>query len=368
MAAAAGVDQLYELFKKRNRISLSEAAKVLKISRPTALKWAKSLQDDNIVDVEFTGEGVFLVWTAGRKKRAKKALPPPAKAEPAPSLPEAEREFQRLVRDYEAKLEEIKKKSADLQDATKERAELIHTKYIPMERKFETELQLLHNQFSEKEHEIDELEKRVRDMPEKVSQIEEQAQKLAQIEAYARKNVSEARVKIQTDAARFRETQASIEKYLEGVATRIDEQTRKVKRIERELIRLRKIEQWMVVQQKELENTLNEISKDRKGDLKRFSALKASVTPHYVKNYIKELKALKDRHTQEVHKIRRKEELLNAKVRKSRRDLRTLTAESKELIEKFEALSGKKRKRKKRKKELELFEDDLDSLSSSNIE
>ena len=362
--SSGSIDELYELFKVRKRVTLAEAAKVLGIPRATALRWAKMLQEDGVIEIEAVGDEVILNW-AGAKKAKHEEAPKP---EHVPRAATPEKEFQQLVHEYEQKIEAIRRSSAELQDLDMKRADLISTRYVPLERKFETELQLLHDGLAEKERHISELDKRIRAMPDKVAGIEEQSQKLEQIESYARKSVSEARIKIQAEAERITEAQAAIDKHIKEVSAMLEEQTGKLKRVERELIRLRKIEQWMIVQQRELERSLDEVSAERKESLKSFSSLKSSLSLEYVKNYIKELGTLKDKYAREAHGIRQEEDALNQSVSDSRKELSRLTAESKEIIERFETVAGKRKGKKAASSEWKAFEKSLDSLASSNIE
>lgn len=359
-----GIDELYSLFTKRKRIPLKEAAELLKIAESTVLKLAQVLQKDGLLDIEVKGEEVTLVWTGGEGGK-----PPEPGEEERRILGEVAAEFERLVEEYERKINDIRMKSSELQELGKERAEMIHTKFIPLERKHEAELQLLHDQLAGKEREIAELEKRIRSMPDKVASIDERARKLEQVEAYARKNVSETKVRVQAEAAKIREAQAAVEAHLKEVALRVEEQTAKLKLIEKELIKLKKIEQWMEMQQADLERRLAEVGEDRKASLKQYSSLRATVTTDYIKNYIKGLASLKDRHAREIYNIKRKEEELNEKVKQAKRELSKLVTESKLVIDRFETVSKKrKRTRKELGKEKEQFERGLEALSSQNIE
>ena len=364
----AGIDELYRLFTKHKRVALDEVAQLLGISKAAALKWAQMLQEDKVISIESSDEGTFLVWT-GKLKEEQLAPAVEQKKQKHPSAASIEQELERIVREYESKMAEIRQKSADLQELMEKRADLLPSRYIPLERKLEAELQLLHNKLAEKEHEIGELDKRLRSIPDRLAKLEEQAKKLEQIEAYARKNVYEARVKIQTESIRSRETQAAIEQHLNDANAKIEEQREKLKRIERELIRLRKIEQWMMVQQKELERGLEELSESKKESLKQYSSLRSSLTPEYFKSYIKELAALKDRYVREMHAIQKEREQLDSETREARRKLASLIKEAKELIEEFESAAAKaKRGRHAEESEWSRFEKSLESLASSDIE
>lgn len=184
-----GIDELYSLFKKRKKIPLKEAAAVLKIPQATALQWAKSLQEDGILDVEFSGDDAVLVWVSPEGKPLSQF--PSEEELRKKSIKEAEKDFERLIGEYRGKMDEIKGKSAELQALGKERASIIYTRYIPLERRFEAELQLLHDQLTEKEKQIGELEDRIKKVPTRMASVEEHAKKLEQIESYVKKNVLE---------------------------------------------------------------------------------------------------------------------------------------------------------------------------------
>ncbi len=359
-----GIDTLYSLFKKRKRIPLKEAAAVLKIPPATALQWAKSLQEDGILDVEFAGEDVLLVWVSPEGKPLPQV--PSDEELKKKSLKELEAEFKRLVDEYGNKIDEIKGKSAELQALGKERAEIIYTRYIPLERRFEAELQLLHDQLAEKEKQIAELEKRIREVPNKMATVEEHAKKLEQIEAYAKKNVAESKARTKVQIEKIHEVQTVVERHLKEVSLRIEEQTLKLKLVEKEIIRLRKIEQWMEMQQAELEHRLKEMSEVKRASLKQYSAIRAAVTTDYIKSYIKELTTLKEKHAHEIYDIRRREEELNAKIAKARKELAHLSSESRVIVERFEQVA--KRKGKAPAVELTEFRRDLDTVAAGNIE
>jgi len=366
---ASSIDEVYRLFTKHKRVTLDEVAHLLNVPKAAALKWAQMLQDDKIITIESSGGETFLVWSGKFKGEH---LPPTAESETPkhPSAAGVEKEFERIVREYELKMEEIKKKSAELQQLMEERADIIPSRYLPLERKFETELQLMHNKLAEKEREITELDKHLRTLPEKLTKLEEQANKLEQIEVYARKNVSQAHVKLQAESVRSREIQVSIEQHLNDARAKIQEQTEKLKRIERELVRLRKIEQWMALQYEELLRGLDELSNSKKENLERYSSLKASLTPEYFKNYIKELSALKDRYVREIHAVQKEEKELDSKVKAARKELAHLINEAKMLAEQFDSVSTKAKRAKKyaEKGEWTRFEKELESLASSGIE
>ena len=357
-----GIDELYGLFKKRKRIPLKEAAALLKVGEDTAMQFAEALREDEIIDIEKKGGETILAWRG--------AAPRPPESKEA--LRESEAEFRAIVSEYERRMEEVRRKNTELQDLAKERAQIIYTRYIPLERKFEAELQLLHDQLADKEREIGELDKRIRDMPGKVASIEEHAKRLEQIESYARKNIAESKVKVNAATTRISDVQASIETHLKEVSLRMEEQTLKLKIIEKELIRLKKIEQWMEMQQSELERRLAEVSATRKASIKQYSVLRATVSADYIRGYLKELAALKDRHAREVYEIRKKEEELNEKVRLAKKELTGLTDESRLLVERFEKLSKKRRIAHRAAREFDderkRFEQDIDALSAQNIE
>ena len=360
-----GIDDLYSLFKKRKRIPLKEAAALLEIPPQTALQWAKALQEDGILDVEFVKDEAVLVWMSADAK----ALPQASSEDELRKKPlkEAEKEFEALVEEYKRKMDEIKGKSAELQTLGKEKASIIYTRYIPLERRFEAELQLLHDQLSEKEKQISDLEERIRKVPTKMASVEEHAKKLEEIEGFAKRNVADSKKRIQGEIGRIKELQDIVEKSMQEVALRVEEQTLKLKLVEKEIIRLKKIEQWMEMQQNELEAQLADLGTTKKASLKQYSAIKAVVTSDYIKSYITDLTKVKERHAKEIYDIKRREEELSEKITKARKELAALSGESRVIMERFERIAHKKRE-KAAPSDIKEFQRDLDAVAVGNIE
>lgn len=340
------IDELYRLLKRRKRIPLSEAAAILGISQETALKWAKLLHDDDKIPVfiEVVDGETQLVWREIVSMGAPAKPIPEADELMKKPLPATEREFHELVDAYRAKIDAIRAKGDVLNATVKERANIIYKKYIPLERRYEAELQLLHDQLAEKEREIAGLERRVQDIPGRVKSVEAKMHKLAQVEVFARRNAAEARHRIQAEYEKIRETQATVEKLLRDVNKHIESETAKLKKVEKELARLRKIEQWMMMQQVELEKELGGVAEERKGQVSHIAELKSAVTEEYVKERVKELRGISKRYSEEMQAIREEEQQLGETAEETRRDIGRLTAESKALLSRFEIMSKKKRK------------------------
>lgn len=202
-----------------------------------------------------------------------------------------------------------------------EKAKAVCRKLVPLERRYEAELQLLNEQITAKEKAISEFDSRVRGMPERMAKLGLQARKLEEVEAYARKNVSEAKVKIEAETGRIREARAAIEEYLREVSARMAEQNERMRSVERELLRLRKLEQWMSVQESELEGTLEALSKERKDLVGRFASLKAATSPESLKAQLKEVESVGARYEREARDIRRAAEAVEGKVSDARESL-----------------------------------------------
>lgn len=360
-----GIDDLYSLFKKRKRIPLKEAAAVLDIPQQTALQWAKALQEDGMLDVEFVKDEAVLVWVSTEAKQ----LPQVSGEDELRKKPlkEAEKDFDSLVEQYRTKMDEIKGKSAELQALGKEKASIIYTRYIPLERRFEAELQLLHDQLSEKEKQISDLEERIRNVPTKLASVEEHAKKLEEIEGFAKRNVADSKKRIQGEIGRIKELQEIVENSMVEVALRVEEQTLKLKIVEKEIIRLKKIEQWMEMQQNEIESQLADLSTTKKASLKQYSAIKATVGSDYIKSYIADLTKVRERHAKEIYEIKKREEELGEKITKARKELAALSGESRVIIERFEAISRRK-KAKEAPADLKDFQRDLEAVAVGNIE
>jgi chromosome segregation ATPase len=265
------------------------------------------------------------------------------------------------------KLAALKEKSGELKRLGAERAALVRNRYVPLERGFESELGRMHSGLSGKEKEISELEGRIGAIPPKLSKIGEQARKIAEIEDYARRNISGARVRISSEAARIRETQVIIEGHMSEVSKRLDEQGNRLRHVEKELVRLRKIEQWMTVQQAEIERALEDVSEESKDSFARFQALKSSVGGDYVKRYLRELAALKQRYAAELDAARKEEKGLNDKILSARKEMARLMEESRAAAAALEPAGARKGRRTPEwldyDNELKEFSDQLKQLS-----
>lgn len=376
-----GVDELYALFKKRKEIGLSEAARVLGVSSSTALKWARALEDEGLLEIDFQGRDISLKWigTTRDQQISAESKPNissrPHTASPTSSL---QAEFEQVLQEYEKKVSAIRAKAEKLHDFENERAAIIHKHYIPMERRFEAELQLLNEQLSSKELEVSELEKRINGMPDRLDRLDKTARKLEQVESFARRNLDAAKASVKTEMKKIIEAQAAIDNYLAQINERVKEQDAKLKKIERELLRLKKVEGWMVLQQDSLESKLTEISKERANIMHKYSELKETASSGYAKKYLAELVKIKERYKEELDSAKRKEAEINLRIKNTKREIAKLSIESKLVANRFEKLSdsvraakGAEAKSKVVKdfaNERKKFERELSSLSSDERE
>jgi len=370
-----GIDELYTLFKKKKRINLREAAKVLKVPSSTALRWARALEEDGILDIEFEGKEIMLNWVSMSAPKKTKDSSGDGEEEVSKRL---EYEFEKITKEYEKKISQIREKSTELRELEKERSDIVSRNYTPLERKFEAELQLLNDQLNSKEAEVAEMEQLVSSVPKRLETVAEKARKMAEIESFAKNSVAKARSRVKGELKKINDTQSLIESYLKEIHERVEEQNERLRGIEKELLRLKKIEDWMIVQQEELESKLDVISKDRVESLKRYSDLKESFSTGYSKKYLGQLASLRDKYARELKSIKKKEAELELGINKTKKELTKLNIESKLIVNRFEKLSGavKKAKGKKAKskviKEMEderkRFERSLKQLSSQDLE
>ncbi|MDD5317860.1 MAG: hypothetical protein PHF51_03975 [Candidatus ainarchaeum sp.] len=342
--SGAAVAELYARFRKRSRIPLHEAAAILKIPEQTALSWAKLLEKDGMIGVSRLGEDVYLAWS-GKKARGGSAA------------------------EYRQKLAEAGRRGGELKALTDEQAKVVYKKFIPLERKFDAELQLINERLAEDEREILEFEKRMQALPAKLARLGDNAEKLDKIEAYARKNLNEARVRIEAESGRIREAQASIDEHMRDVASRVDEQSERVKRIEKELMRLRKIEQWMSIQETELEKGVEELARQKGAVIDDFAKVKRSISPEAVKEMLRELREIGERYSLAVHDVMREEAELGERITEEKKALVRAVSEGVCALRALpESGQAKKRGARGGDDEWKRFLRDLDEIASSNIE
>ncbi len=67
-----GVDRLIDLLKKKDKITISEASKVLKIPVSTIQKWVDFLVEENIVNVEYKFTVPYIFLNKAQKELEKK--------------------------------------------------------------------------------------------------------------------------------------------------------------------------------------------------------------------------------------------------------------------------------------------------------
>jgi len=359
--------ELLQMFKSRKKLELSEVAKMLGLSDSSAMLWARTLKQDNVIDIVQEGGKTFLVLLQQEKAQQAKEevnlLAPLISDEAVPA-----KELSKLISEYSSKIDEMKRKSAELKSIERGRSDILYKDYVPLERRFEVELHLINQQLAEKESKIKDLEGRVKDVPRRISLIEANATKLEKIELYIHFNLEKSRVRIEKEVDRIEEIRTLVDKYTNEVNRRIGDQISNVRNVQKELARLKKMEDWIYLQQDMLEKNMKEYSQMRKQSLEELEELRDIMRAGFLKKYEKELRKMREAHLEEIDRIKEREKEFEAKMDSERKDLEKLTDESDKIVKAFELLSKKKIKVGEEAGEKETFVGELERVPAAGIE
>jgi hypothetical protein len=358
--------ELLQMFKSKKKLELSEVAKVLGLPEASAMLWARTLKQDNVIDVVQDGGKTFLVLLQQEKihplKEEKILVPfPPGEAIPA-------KELSKLINEYAEKIEEMKKKSVNLRNIEKERSDILYKDYVPLERRFEVELHLVNEQLAEKESTIKDLEGRIKDVPRRISIIEANATKLEKIESYIHFNLEKSRVRIEKEVDRIEEIRSLVDKYTSEVNKRIEDQLSNMRNVQKELARLKKMEDWIYLQQDMLEKNMKDYSQMRKQSLDELEELRDIMRAGFLKRYEKEFRKMREAHLEEIEKIKTREKEFQVRIDTEKKDLEKLTEESDKIVKAFEILSKKKITLGEEREEKETFVGELERVPPAGIE
>jgi len=363
-----GIAELLQMFKSRKKLELSEVAKVLNLPEASTLFWARTLKQDNIIDIVQEDGKTFLVLVTQEKvlpfKEAEKRLLP----EPMPVETISSKDLEKLIEEYATKIDEMKKKSAELRNMEQERSNILYKEYVPRERRLEVELHLINEQLADKESKIKDLESRIRDVPKRISIIETQAAKLEKIESYIRFNLDKSRVRIEKEVDRIEEIRSIVDKYTSEVNRRIEDQVSNLRSVQKELARLKKMEDWIYLQQDMLEENMKGYSQMRKQSLAELEELRDIMRAGFLKKYEKELRRMREAHVEEIERIRMREREFQQRIEAERKELARLNEESERILKTFELLSKKKIRVEKEGEKEKAFIGELERVTPAGIE
>ncbi|NYZ75840.1 hypothetical protein H0N98_01145 [Candidatus Micrarchaeota archaeon] len=358
------VTELLQAFKSSRKLELGQVAKILNLSEASTLLWARTLQQDNILDiVQEEGKTYFVLLSEDKPQLLKE----PEKKLPLPAAPEetiSPKQLSKLIEDYAEKIDAMKKKSAELANMERERSNILYKDYVPLERRFEVELHLINSQLADKEEKIKELEGRIKDVPKRITSIESQAAKLEKIESYIRFSLDKSRSRIEKEVDRIEEIRSLVEKYTSEMNRRIEDQTSSLRNVQKELARLKKMEDWIYLQQDMLEKNMKDYAQVRKQSLTEIDGLRDIMRTGFLKRYEKELRRMQDMHLDEIDKIKVREKEFQERIETERKELARLNQESERIVKTFEALS----KKKIRVEEEKSFVSDLEKVPAAGIE
>ncbi|NYZ79302.1 hypothetical protein H0N99_04095 [Candidatus Micrarchaeota archaeon] len=358
------VTELLQAFKSKRKLELSEVARVLNLSEASALLWARSLKQDNILDILHEEGKTYIVLLHQEKpqllKEPERKLIPPAPPEETISA----KQLSNLIEDYAEKIDAMKKKSAELANMERERSSIFYKDYVPSERRFEVGLHLISEQLADKEEKVKDLESRIRDAPKRITVIESQAAKLEKIESYIRFSLDKSRSRIEKEVDRIEEIRSLVEKYTSEMNRRIEDQTSSLRNVQKELARLKKMEDWIYLQQDMLEDNMKGYSQMRKQSLEELDELRDIMRTGFLKKYEKELRRMQEMHLEEIEKIKIREKEFQQKIEADKKELAKLNQESDRIVKTFELLS----KKKIRVEEEKSFASELEKVPAAGIE
>ncbi len=356
------VTDLLQAFKSKRKLELGEVAKMLNLSEASALLWARTLKKDNILDiVQEEGRTYFVLLSEEVPQILKE---PEKRLPPAPEETISPKQLSKLIEDYAEKIDEMKKKSSELASMERERTNILYKDYVPLERRFEVELHLINEQLADKEEAIKDLESRIKDVPKRITNIESQAAKLEKIESYIRFSLDKSRGRIEKEVDRIEEIRSLVEKYTSEMNRRIEDQTSGLRNVQKELARLKKMEDWIYLQQDMLEKNMKDYAQMRKQSLSEIDELRDIMRTGFLRKYERELRRMQEMHLEEIEKIKTREKEFQQRIEGERKELAKLNQESERIVKTFEALSKKKIKVEEEKS----FVSELEKVPAAGIE
>lgn len=360
------VNELLQMFKSSKKLELGQVAKILNLSEASTLLWARTLKQDNILDIVQEGGKTYFVLLSEEKsliKEPEKMLVPPALEETI-----SPKQLSKLIEEYAEKIEEMKKKSSELANMERERSHILYKEYVPLERRFEVELHLINEQLADKEETIKELEGRIKEVPRRITAIESQAAKLEKIESYIRFSLDKSRSRIEKEVDRIEEIRSLVDKYTSEMNKRIEDQTSSLRNVQKELARLKKMEDWIYLQQDMLEKNMKDYSQIRKQSLTELDEMRDVLRTGFLRKYERELRKMQDMHLEEIDKVKDRERELQQRIESERKELARLNQDSERILRTFEALSKKKIKVEPEVEKDKSFVSDLERVPAAGIE
>ena len=155
-----GIDGLIRLVHDKERIDLSEAAANLGVTPQVAEEWAKLLEEEKVLRLEYRLTRVYLVWKG------------PTEEEMKESISKIGEQRESLTRDIRGLIERAKAKEGELQMVRKELTELAGVLDAQLPEKLRSRLDALHAVDRDKEKVFNEKMARISDLRESVNSVE----------------------------------------------------------------------------------------------------------------------------------------------------------------------------------------------------
>ncbi|VVC02900.1 Chromosome partition protein Smc [Candidatus Burarchaeum australiense] len=174
-----GIDGLIRIVHDRQKIELSEAASALGVSTPVAEEWAKLLEEEKVLKLEYRLTRIYLVWKG------------PTEEDMKVNIEKIDEQKASITRDLRALIERAKAKEGDLQSIRKELTELAGAMDQQLPEKLRGRLDALHAVDKDKEKLFQEKMTKISDMLEKLNAIEREIQRKRELLAEMNKRVKE---------------------------------------------------------------------------------------------------------------------------------------------------------------------------------
>ncbi|MFH1285175.1 MAG: hypothetical protein ABIH99_01190 [Candidatus Micrarchaeota archaeon] len=154
-------------------------------------------------------------------------------------------EAMQISEELKAKIAEINAKASEIENLKRSKDKLLRETYIPIERRFESEVEVLRDILLNKERKILELQQRAISIPDMISDVDKQVLKMKDVEREARKTFEETNELVKQDAAHFKQLNSKLKNYMDDALTRIQTESSKLSEMEKVLVKMRENEQQL---------------------------------------------------------------------------------------------------------------------------
>jgi phage-related minor tail protein len=149
---------------------------------------------------------------------------------------------------------------------------------------------------------------------------------------------------------------------------KIEDQTSTLKNVQKELARLKKMEDWIYLQQDMLENNMKDYAQMRKQSLTEIDEIRDIMRAGFLKKYERELRRMQEMHLEEIERIKIREREFQQRIENERKELAKLNQDSERILRTFELISKKKIRVEEDTGKEKSFVSDLEKVPAAGIE